>query len=151
MKNIQKKKRGFTLIEVLVVIGIIAILASVVLVAVNPGRQFAQARNSQRISNVNALINAIGQNIADNKGIFTCASGSLPTSATVLKAAGGYDIRPCLVPTYLPDIPSDPENGSNNSATDYDTGYTLSQDPATKRLTVAAPSAELDETISISR
>src|SRR5437016_3307280 len=119
----HKKRRGFTLIEVLVVIGIIAILAAVVLVAVNPGRQFAQARNSQRVSNVNALLNAIGQNIADNKGVFTCAAGALSATAIILKV-GGYDIRPCLVPAYLPEVPADPTSGHIVSATDYDTGYT---------------------------
>ncbi len=64
------KKSGFTLIEILVVIGIIAILASIVIIAINPSKQFAQARNTQRQSGVNAILNAIGQRIADNKGVF---------------------------------------------------------------------------------
>ena len=146
------KKTGFTLIEVLVVIGIIAILAAVVLVAINPGRQFAQARNSQRISNVNALLNAIGQNISDNKGTFTCAAGTIPTTATAIKTgSGGYDIRPCLVPNYLSELPADPSSGNITNPTTYDTGYTLVQDATTKRLTVAAPAAELAETISVTR
>ena len=147
----KKKKQGFTLIEVLIVIGIIAILAAVVLVAINPSRQFAQARNSQRISNVNALINAIGQNISDNRGSFVCASGSVPTSATVIKSSGGYDIRPCLVPNYLPELPVDPATGSITSSTSYDTSYTLAQDATTKRFTVSSPASELSEVINVTR
>jgi type IV pilus assembly protein PilA len=150
--NVRKKKQGFTLIEVLIVIGIIAILAAVVLVAINPSRQFAQARNSQRMSNVNALLNAIGQNISDNKGKFVCAAGTLPTTATVIKSGtSGYDIRPCLVPKYLSELPVDPSDGVITSGTDYSTEYTLHEDSITKRLTVGAPKAELDEDIAITR
>jgi type IV pilus assembly protein PilA len=145
------RTRGFTLIEILIVIGMIAILAAVVLVAVNPLRQFAQARNSQRLSNVSAILNAISERIADNKGIFqdtgsSCAS-ALPTSATDMESAGGYDVRPCLVPTYLSELPYDPASGSNTcsgtgcagNGEGYDTGYTILQDPTTSRITVCAP------------
>ena len=38
--------RGFTLIEILVVLGMLALLSTVVLVAINPLRQFAQARET---------------------------------------------------------------------------------------------------------
>ena len=65
-----KVQRGFTLIEILVVIGIIAVLAAVVLVAINPARQFKLARDSQRVSNITAILNAVGQNIAENRGLF---------------------------------------------------------------------------------
>lgn len=147
----HNKKKGFTLIEVLIVIGIIAILATVVLVAVNPSRQFALARNTQRTSNLNALLNAIGQNIADNKGTFTCAIGTLPATSTPIKIPGGYDIRPCAVPVYLSELPLDPESGKMTSSTDYDTGYSFYQDSSTKRITVLAPAAELGQTISITR
>jgi prepilin-type N-terminal cleavage/methylation domain-containing protein len=147
----KKIKSGFTLIEVLIVIGIIAVLAAAVLVAINPARQFAQARNSQRMSNIQAILNAIGQNMADNRGIFSCSSGTIPTTPTLMKSTGGYDIRPCLVPTYLPELPVDPSGGLINNATDYNTGYTVAQDSLTKRFLVSAPSAELDQTISLSR
>ncbi len=152
MQSKKVLKSGFTLIEVLVVIGIIAILASVVLVAVNPNRQFAQARNSQRVSNVNAIINAVGQNIADNNGLFTCAAGAAPTTATAIKSGDdGYNILPCLVPNYLPEIPTDPSVGNLKSDTDYDTGYTILENATTKRISVAAPEAELGQTISVTR
>ena len=126
-----------------VVIGIIAILAAIVIIAINPARQFAQARNSQRVSNVNAILNAIGQNIADNKGIFTCSAGTLPAAATVMgTGAGDYNVRPCIVPTYLPEIPFDP---SATGASINNTQYTVVQDATTKRVTVTAPEA-LNET-----
>src|ERR1700682_851650 len=69
-KTTKKLTQGFTLIEILVVIGIIAVLAAIVIIAINPARQLAQARDSQRTSNTNSILNAIGQRIADNKGIF---------------------------------------------------------------------------------
>src|ERR1035437_6215172 len=92
VRNVEKvrTKRAFTLIEVLVVIGIIAILAAVVLVAVNPSRQFKLARDSQRVSNVNALLNAVGQNIAEHKGQLICSGNifTIPPVPTIIKSSG---------------------------------------------------------------
>ena len=113
MKKASKNK-GFTLIEILVVIGIIAILAAVVIIAINPARQFAQARNTQRVSNLNTLLNGIGQNIADNKGVFTCSGTAYyfaPGTTTI--GTTGKDLGPCLVPTYIASgIPQDPVGGT---------------------------------------
>ena len=144
--------RAFTLIEILVVIGMIAVIASIVLVAINPLRQFAQARNAQRASDVNAILNSIGERIADNKGVFTdtgSCTATLPTSATVIKKSGGFDLRSCLVPAYISELPMDPSTGSNSCGTDsacasgsYDTKYTVMQDATSGRITVCAPGAQ---------
>jgi type IV pilus assembly protein PilA len=138
--NTLKQKKGFTLIEILVVIGIIAVLAAIVIVAINPARQFAQARNSQRTSNVNSLLNAVGQNLADNKGVFTCAAGVIPTTATnISSTAGEYDLRACIVPTYIQEIPVDPSTGVAFSSGTYDTKYTIRRDSTTQRIEICAP------------
>lgn len=132
--------RGFTLIEILVVIGIIAVLAAVVIIAINPARQFAQARNSQRQSNVTTILNAIGQNIADNKGIFTCTGEDDEIDGTDrVIGSDGVDLETCLVPTYIPQMVFDPEVDEDDS--DEDTGYTISVD-GNGRYEICAPDGD---------
>jgi type IV pilus assembly protein PilA len=156
-KNFKKSSgRGFTLIEVLIVMGIIAILATIVLVAVNPGRQFKLARDSQRTSNVNAILNALHQNIAENKGSFICSGTvkNIPDTATVIKSTpsgSDADIGPCLVPDYISALPFDPSvSGAHfTSVTDYDTGYEFYRD-ASGRVTVKA-TGEISSPILVTR
>lgn len=136
-------REGFTLIEILVVIGLIAVLAAVVIIAINPARQFAQARNSQRTSNVNAILNAIGQNMADNKGVFTCGAGALPAAATNMSnVVGDYNVRSCLVPTYMSELPYDPSTGSGWDGTNFNSKYSVAQD-VNGRVTISAPDTDV--------
>lgn len=136
MKYKYSNKKGFTLLEVLIVIGILAVLSAAVLVAVNPTRQFKLARDSQRVANVSAIANAISQSVADNKGVFPCDAelGAVETNI----GADDADIAACLVPDYISTLPINPgyATGAYISAEDYDTGYNVMKN-ATGRIVVS--------------
>ena len=142
MKHILRSaQKGFTLIELLVVIGIIGILTAVVLVAVNPGRQFQSARDTQRRADLYSLTNAIYQYAVENNGNIPAAITT--THTRVGTGAGLVNLTSLLTPTYIAAVPKDPSTG-----TDVDTQYTIYRD-ANGRL-VATAASELTPGTSIS-
>lgn len=54
------KKRGFTLLELLIVIAIIAILSTIIIFILNPANTLRKSRDSQRIADLSSLNRAIG-------------------------------------------------------------------------------------------
>ena len=143
--KLSKLTKGFTLIELLVVIGILGILLTIVLIAINPARQFAQADNTKRASDTGALLNAIHQYAADHKGkLPTNMPAKGATAAAV--ASTGANICAELSPTYLSLLPSDPKAANNGVGVSdctgaYDTEYTVAVD-ANGRVTVSAPNTD---------
>ncbi len=95
-------KKGFTLLELLIVIGIIAILASVVALVLNPAELLRQARDGQRISDSDTLRTAInyhlstGQTPDTNSGgtglayRITVATANCPFASSTLCAAATF-------------------------------------------------------------
>ena len=59
---------GFTLVELLIVIAILAILAAAVVIVINPGEMLVQARDSQRVTDLQSVRKAIDLFIIDNSG-----------------------------------------------------------------------------------
>lgn len=75
MKN--KKEKGFTLVEMLIVVAIIGLLSSTVLLTIGPSRQ--RARDARRIADLRQIQGALeNYNSSNNKypGLATGASGT---------------------------------------------------------------------------
>jgi prepilin-type N-terminal cleavage/methylation domain-containing protein len=142
IKKNARKRGGFTLIEILVVLGILAILATLVLVAVNPGRQFKMARDTKRAANVATILNAVSQNIADHSGSFVCLGTTIgiPTTETeITSIEPGFNLAECIVPDYISGLPYDPgsDGAYYTNETDYNTAYRIIEDSA-GRVTISA-------------
>lgn len=148
MRNLVRKAKGFTLLEILLVVAALGILAGIVILALNPGKQLAETRNSQRDVDVNTILNAVYQYSLDN-------NGNLPTSITTTAGeicrtggtcTGLIDLSVLtLNETYLVSMPIDPSGGSTNGV-----GYQVAQS-TNGRVTVTSPDAELGSTISVTR
>ncbi|HUD44119.1 MAG TPA: prepilin-type N-terminal cleavage/methylation domain-containing protein [Patescibacteria group bacterium] len=154
--NLKKLESGFTLIELLIVIGILAVLMGIVLVAINPAKQFASANDTKRRSDVTAILDSIDQYAADNKGSLpTAGTTTIATSTAMLIAKTGtntIDLCSSLITKYMAALPTDPKNGidgvtgdSNgssvtNCANGYNTGYSVQQSATDNRVTVSAVS-----------
>jgi prepilin-type N-terminal cleavage/methylation domain-containing protein len=154
-QQLKNKFAGFTLIELITVIGIIGILSTITIAAVNPARQFAKARDSQRETDLIGIMSSIYQYSSEHSGAVpdtdgNAATSNFPTTLTCIGTGGSCfnlgaagDTGETLVPVYLPSMPKDPQIG-----TDSDTGYKIYVD-ANNRL-VASASGET-KTIVVTR
>src|SRR3989344_2310485 len=56
----QAQPRGFTLLELLIVIAVIVVLAGILILILNPAETLARSRDAQRIADLNSLKTALG-------------------------------------------------------------------------------------------
>jgi type II secretory pathway pseudopilin PulG len=123
------------LLEILLVVAVIGILATVVVIAINPQRQLRQVEDAERRSEVVAIQNALEQYLIDN--------GEYPPSLT----EGAYieicsndasdcssyaELQSYLVPTYMASIPTEPGGSGSGS------GYRVAINPDNGRVAVKA-------------
>lgn len=151
-KNFKKSVQGFTLLEVLLVVAIIAILAGIVIIAINPGKNLGDSRNSQRSADVNTILNGAYQYALDNNGTLPAGITSTSTEVCATGAAsctGLIDLTPLTTAgKYLVSIPKDPQCATVCAVNGA--GYKINKD-VNGRLIVTAPYAEQGKTISVTK
>lgn len=149
--NNKNLKKGFTLIEVLLVIVLVGILLAIGLTSINIEARFVENRNDTRKNHIKTIEGAISQ--------YRLQEGSYPDGLlpdrtyreicdTVTRSItdrlpddsycnGKLDLR-VLVPKYLQSIPKDP----NDTDTTGGAGYSVAVDEATNTVSVRALQAE---------
>ena len=147
--------RAFTLIEILLVIAILAILAAVVIIAINPVKQFGDARNTQRTSDVYMVLNAIYQYAADHQGSFpdVILEEELEICSTdAVSCSGMYDLSVLTDnEAYLIVMPIDPYCARDGEGClEGSTGYALRK-TENGRIHVRAPWVENGEVVEVMR
>jgi prepilin-type N-terminal cleavage/methylation domain-containing protein len=111
-------KKGFTLIELMVVIAIITVLSGVLVAAINPTQLLAKGRDARRLSDVENIRNAIALAITDGEITLVSTSGCTTcTSLAGTQAVDGTGFVKFTIPSgktglskFLPGLPLDPTN-----------------------------------------
>jgi len=100
----MRNKRGFTIIELLVVVAVIAVLSSVIMVALSNAKE--KSRDARRASDMREIQNALNLYFTDNN--------RFPVVTTAVDITGSDAFSTALeVAGVISDTPTDPVNAEN--------------------------------------
>ena len=142
----QKASRGFTLLELIIVIAILAILSVAVVLVINPAETLARARDSQRLSDLAAMKSAIGLYLAEVSSPDLAGGGACATEVWIAHTDADITDTTCGVA----DGASQNESGAGSvdgtgwlpvNLTSISSGAPLSNWPLDPVNDVAAPAA----------
>lgn len=102
---------GFTLIELIIVIGVIGVLAGGLLIVINPIAQIQKAHDAQRKSDLGQIQRALEQYYNDNNAYpLTTGSGGTP-KWSIIDASSGTISFGSSWGNYIQKVPQDPIAG----------------------------------------
>ena len=106
--------KSFTLLELLIVIGILSAISVVVVIAVDPVEQLNKARDIKRMTELSQIRDAILIYISENNTLPTTSTNSL-SNKTNLDGTGWIpiDFTKITIGKPLPYLPLDPKNNSS--------------------------------------
>ena len=124
---------GFTLVELIIVIAIIAILAGAIFVAIDPARRLNETRNARRASDIATILDAVKKYQADNEGIHYDEIDDLNEDEYYSIGTDGNSCDGCSIvggitecvdledmgENYLAVVPADPLEGNENNTQYY--------------------------------
>lgn len=130
MNRQSTKSKGFTLVELLIVIGILGVLASAVVVVLNPAELLKQARDSQRLQDLASVNSALAlyltstsspafsgdTNITQASGLCDEEAGTFTTNATTTVTGSGWvpvNFGSLTGGSPLSALPMDPTNSGD--------------------------------------
>lgn len=151
----KKESNKFNFLEILIIISALAVVVMLVLLAINPNKQAAEARNMQRKADVSMILSQVSSYVLRNYHI----PSEIPTTKSCVEymneicKTGPYDCTDLVNMSFLNQVnteelvimPNDPEHISING-----TGYYIFND-GSGVITVCAPYAERNEEISFSK
>jgi prepilin-type N-terminal cleavage/methylation domain-containing protein len=175
----MRQRRGFTLIELLIAIAIIAVLASVVFIAVNPSSRYAKARDSKRWRDAQTIASAINALLTTREGFIPTKLNDMVKGRYYMLGTGTYtsgcpniSAQTCVTQTGVvnmypsPDytslgclniaadivnqLPKMPVDPSNGTWSSLKTGYYITK-TGLNAFTVGACTPETASYISVTR
>ena len=92
--TIHRRAFGITLIELLIVMAILAVLAAVIMMAINPAKRQKQARDAARKSDIGQVVNALKAYYTTNDGYPSPSGLASVSGLTALRASGDLKLIP---------------------------------------------------------